>query len=322
MTEHPLFSFNKVLVRYNQSPALYKVSFSGKEGETIAIVGESGSGKSTLAKTLIGLQKPSEGSVLFYGNDIYAMSPSEERTFRNQVQIIFQDPDASMNPRRTAAWHLLEALGTHFPKMPLPEKKHQMDLVLHRVQLDQSLAERYSYELSGGQKQRLAIARALLVQPKLIILDEPLSSLDAALRRSSLALLSSLQQDLGIAYLFITHDLSTLGAIAQYVAVIYRGVIIEYAATSALYSTPLHPYTKSLLSCIPIPNPRTEKSRIPLTHVSKHAPLPVETSCVFAHRCPFANELCRSQAPELCKHPSNSLVACHQVHNDEYTQRS
>ena len=311
MTEHPLFSLNEVQVRYKHVPALYKVSLSGKAGETIGIVGESGSGKSTLAKTLIGLQKPSEGKVLFNGNDVYGMTPSQERSFRKQVQIIFQDPDASMNPRRTAMWHLLEALGTHFSTISLPEKEHQISEVLLRVELDQSLTTRYPYELSGGQKQRFAIAKALLVQPKLIILDEPLSSLDAALRRSSLALLVSLQQELGISYLFITHDLSTLGAIAQHVAVIYRGVIVEYAETSTLYTSPQHPYTQSLLSCIPVPNPRIEKTRKPLIHSSKHAPLSVEKGCVFAHRCPFANELCRSVPPELRKYSSAVSVACH-----------
>ena len=314
MTDLPIFSFENCSVHYPQGHALFKLSLCGKSGETVGIVGESGSGKTTLAKTLLSLQKASSGSVFFKGEDIKKFTKNQLFSFRKQVQIIFQDPDASMNPRKTALWHLEEVLHLHFPSYSSIEKKQEISKILEKVHLDTSLLSRYSYELSGGQKQRLAIARALLVKPALLILDEPLSSLDAHLRSSILSLLIDLQKVFTLSYLFITHDLSTVGNIASTIAVLYRGCLVELLPSTSL-KNPIHPYTKNLISSIPIPDPQLERKKEHPILKARTPPLPVETSCPFAHKCPHASSICLTKVPEKEQVSPEHFVYCHHCKN-------
>ena len=311
----PLFECDHVGVDFTTHAttvrAVYDVSLRGQAKRTVGVVGESGSGKSTLARALLRLEPITSGKVSFCGTDLQTLSPTELRKLRRHMQIIFQDPDASLNPRRTALWHLHEVFVTHFPDISDDERCDRIDRVLERVQLEKDLEGRYPYELSGGQKQRLSIARALLLSPQLIVLDEPLSSLDAALRKSVLQLLHQIQQEHGIGYLFITHDLSTLGAIASSVAVMYRGTIVEYSPIGELYRAPIHPYTVALLSCIPIADPAVERTRTTLFFPAKSPPLPVGSACPFAHRCPFAQEVCRTLSPPMTAISSTHSVLCH-----------
>jgi oligopeptide/dipeptide ABC transporter ATP-binding protein len=311
----PLFELKNVSVDYFLSGksyrAVHNVNLKGHQGETVGIVGESGSGKSSLARALLMLEPISSGSIFFQGTDLQELSSSNLRKLRKHMQVIFQDPDASLNPRRTAGWHLDEVFSIHFSQVPSQKREELIVQVLHTVNLDQTLVSRYPFELSGGQKQRLAIARALLLSPKLLILDEPLSSLDAQLRKSTLNLLKTIQEEEGLGYIFITHDLSTLGAIAQKVAVMYRGSVVELARVHELYSDAAHPYTIALLSCIPIPDPQAERARKTLTF-PQHSPiLPVGTGCPFAHRCPYATAVCKQSCPPTQEISSGHFVACH-----------
>jgi peptide/nickel transport system ATP-binding protein len=311
----PLFELENISVDFETARsrvrAVHKVSLKGLYGETVGIVGESGSGKSTLAKALLMLEPVSSGKVFFRGVNMGAISRHSLRKLRRHMQLIFQDPDASLNPRRTAGWHLNEVFTTHFPEVSKGEREGMVDSVLGKVQLDGVLKGRFPYEMSGGQKQRLAIARALLLSPKLIVLDEPLSSLDAALRKSVLMLLKQLQEEHQIGYLFITHDLSTLGAIATRVAVMYRGVLVEIASVNELYHHPSHPYTVALLSCIPVADPVIERGRKAVFFPSMRCASSVDVGCPFAHRCPCAKASCHCVEPVLTSISPTHAVACH-----------
>jgi oligopeptide transport system ATP-binding protein len=291
--------------------AVHEVSLRGQAGKTIGVVGESGSGKSTLARVLLQLETCSSGDIFFRGTDLKGVRPADLRKLRRHMQLIFQDPDASLNPRRTALWHLNEVFVVHFSNKKREERDELIDRVLMKVQLEADLKGRYPYELSGGQKQRLAIARALLLSPQLMVLDEPLSSLDAALRKSVLQLLQQIQQEHGIGYLFITHDLSTLGVIASEVAVMYRGMIVEYISVDELYRNPAHPYTAALLSCIPVANPAIERTRKTLFFPAKGLPTPIGMGCPFAHRCPVAKEACHRSTPTMASISPTHSVLCH-----------
>lgn len=314
---NPLFEIKNLFVEYTSQYekicAVHNVSLSGVRGQTVGIVGESGSGKSTLAKALLMLEPPVSGSIYFDGQEITKLSSSELRKLRRHIQPIFQDPDSSLNQRRTAGWHLDEVLTTHFQEFTRSQREEKILSTLSSVQLDSSLLHRFPFELSGGQKQRLAIARALLLEPKLLVLDEPLSSLDAALRKSVLSLLQDLQKQHNMGYLFITHDLSTLAAIANWVAVMYRGTIVEFAPTQALYQHPGHPYTIALLSCIPIPDPERERKRLSLFFPPQCAPAPIGIGCPFAHRCPLATPTCHSTPPSPIAISEGRTVSCHRV---------
>jgi oligopeptide transport system ATP-binding protein len=316
VTTPPLFEIDHVSVHFHAAgtviQAVHDVSLRGYAGSTVGVVGESGSGKSTLAKALLQLEPISSGKVFFQGRDLGTVDTLELRGLRRHMQLIFQDPDACLNPRRTALWHLNEVFFIHFPGMKDDERRACIDRVLRQVQLETDLLGRYPYELSGGQKQRLAIARALLLSPDLIVLDEPLSSLDAALRKSALQLLQRLQSEHGIGYLFITHDLSTLGAIASSVAVMYRGMVVEHSSIEDLYREPAHPYTMSLLSCIPVADPSVERTRRTLFFPAQSAPIPIGEGCPFAHRCPAAQDVCRHPPlPPMARLSPSHSVLCH-----------
>jgi oligopeptide/dipeptide ABC transporter ATP-binding protein len=312
-----LFELENIFVNYatprGAVPAVHNVSLSGIQGETTGVVGESGSGKSTLAKALLLLEPTTSGNVYFKNQNITNISDSKLRQLRRYMQPIFQDPDASLNQRRNAGWLLEEVLAVHFPKLSKLEREEKIHTALENVQLEPDLKFRYPFELSGGQKQRLAIARALLLEPELLVLDEPLSSLDAALRKSVLTLLKDLQKQHGLGYLFISHDLATLGAIATKVAVMYRGSIVELAPTQQLYQRPGHPYTVALLSCIPIPDPKKERQRLSLYFPPQCLPNPIGVGCPFAHRCPLAIPICHSQFPEKTYVAEHHMVACHRA---------
>lgn len=311
----PLFELDRICVDFTTARrtvrAVHKVSLQGLYGETVGIVGESGSGKSTLAKALLMLEPISSGKVFFQGVNMGATSPQSLRKLRRHMQLIFQDPDASLNPRRTAGWHLDEVFTTHFPDISKSDQENTINSVLENVQLEGDLKGRFPYELSGGQKQRLAIARALLLSPKLIVLDEPLSSLDAVLRKSVLMLLKQLQDEHKIGYLFITHDLSTLGAIATKVAVMYRGMLVEFASVNELYQHPTHPYTIALLSCIPVADPKIERNRRSVFFPALRTAAVTGVGCPFSHRCPYAQEVCHHTEPPLHPIGSSHTVACH-----------
>lgn len=310
-----LFELKGVDVEYRMGnikfKALYDIDLKGYLGETLGVVGESGCGKSTLAKTLMCLQQATKGKVLFEGRDLTGLSPKESRQALRGMQMIFQDPDASLNPRMSVQDHLKEAILTSkvLHKGSLQE---YMKELLDMVQLPWNLATRYSYQLSGGQKQRVSIARALSVKPKLIICDEPLSSLDISVVAQIILLLKKLQQEQGLSYLFITHDLASLRYLAQRLVVLYLGRIMELAPADAVFREPLHPYTQALMASIPIPDPNREKEQAKLCIVGDPPSLvDPPAGCVFHTRCPFATEACRHITPQLKEVKPGHNVACH-----------
>lgn len=312
---HALYEFINTGVSYKganqETKALQHIYLSGFPNETLGIVGESGCGKSTLAKALLQLVPLATGKILFEQNDLSTLSPRQLRRKRSEFQSIFQDPDSSLNPRMNVLKHLEEACSTHPKNTPISTKD-----LLEKVQLSQEFLSRYPHELSGGQKQRVSLARALAVQPKLLVLDEPLSALDVSIRVQMIELLLQLQREDHLSYLFITHDLATLRYLAHRIAVLYLGQVMELASNEALYANPLHPYTQALLNAVPIPDPHKAKNR---TRIRMSADIPSIYSppqgCPFQTRCPFATELCRIKKPQLKEIHKNHFVACHYPHN-------
>lgn len=315
MTRPPLFELDQVSVNYqignSQFCALNAVSLKGYPQETVGIVGESGCGKSTLAKTLLSLQKQSSGKIFFEKQDLKLLSPKKLREKRKEMQMIFQDPDASLNPRMTIYDQLKEPLVIHKLVRKESIKSQIMDL-LAMVQLPPQMAEQYPYQLSGGQKQRVSIARALSVMPKLIVCDEPLSALDVSVSSQIILLLKELQIQNQLAYLFITHDLASLRMLAHRVIVLYLGNIVEEAPTEELYRQPLHPYTQGLMNAIAIPDPEKERQKTRLV-VRGEMPSLISppSGCPFHTRCPMAKEECRKIKPQLKQVSPKHFVACH-----------
>ncbi|MFC7681546.1 ABC transporter ATP-binding protein [Paenibacillus sp. GCM10028914] len=241
--------------------AVDNISFNIREGETLGMVGESGCGKSTAGRTILRLYEPTAGSVMFNGTDIYKLSPKKMKAMRRDMQMIFQDPYASLNPRFTVTDIIGEALDIHGMAGSRAERKKRVEELLDMVGLNSDHATRYPHEFSGGQRQRIGIARALAVNPKFIICDEPISALDVSIQAQVVNLLKDLQDRLGLTYLFIAHDLSMVKHISDRVAVMYLGKMVELADSEELYANPIHPYTKSLLSAIPIPDPEIEANK-------------------------------------------------------------
>jgi len=290
------------------------VSFDVNDRETLGLVGESGCGKTTTARLILGLEHPSAGSVYLEGQDILQVFRSKDRkkilTLRRKMQMVFQNPYQSLNPRMTVYDIISEPfrIHNHLPKKEWSEKVYEL---LKMVGLEEYHAERYPHEFSGGQRQRICIARALAVEPKFIVADEPVSSLDASIRAQILGLLSRLQKEKGIAYLYISHDLSSVRQIAHKVAVMYLGKIVELAETEDLFERPLNPYTQALFSAVPIPDPKTKVKRI-ILHGEVPSAINPPLGCRFHPRCPYATEICRKEDPPLVDDVRKGhLVSCH-----------
>jgi len=285
------------------------VSFYIMEGETLGLVGESGCGKSTLGRMLLRLEEPTAGKVLYKGNDIMAWNRRQLKELRREVQMIFQDPQSSLDPRMTIGDSIGEALLVHGVKNER-ERLERVEELLKQVGLEPEYAIRYPHEFSGGQKQRIGIARALAVNPKLVVADEPVSALDVSVQAQILNLLVDLQRGLGLAYLFIAHDLSVIGHVSDRIAVMYLGQIVELANEIELFSHPLHPYTEALLSAIPIPDPHQKRKRI-LLQGEVPSPVNPPLGCHFHTRCPRVMKVCSQEEPTLKQLERDHLVSCH-----------
>ncbi len=289
------------------------VSFTIAAGQTLGLVGESGSGKSTIARTLLRLTEPTAGAALFEGRDVFALPPGELRALRRRMQIVFQDPYSSLNPRMTVRQTLREPLAIHRLAAGA-DADRRVAALLDEVGLDATLADSYPHELSGGQRQRVGIARALSVEPAFIVCDEPVSALDVSVQAQVLNLLTDLQRRHRLTYLFIAHDLAVVRHTAEQVAVMYLGKIVERAPAATVYQSPRHPYTRSLLSAVPVPDPNAPRRRIVL---SGDVPSPVNPppGCPFHPRCPHPkkNDRCRTEIPALRAVASGGghLAACH-----------
>ena len=288
------------------------VSLDVAAGETLGIVGESGCGKSTLAKAVLGLVKPVQGSVTVDSQNPDGLSGTALLGFRRNVQMVFQDPYASLSPRRTILQSLLEPLEVHQIGNDRKERIARAEATLDAVGLDRTSLSRYPHEFSGGQRQRIGIARAVALRPKFIVCDEPVSALDVSIQAQVINLLRDLQDEFGIAYLFVAHDLAVVRQISNRVAVMYLGQVMELATREDLYARPLHPYTHALLSAIPVPDPRAQKQR---EHIMLSGDLPSPaappTGCVFHTRCFQAQEICASEKPALVEPTTGHHVACH-----------
>jgi len=294
--------------------AIDGVSLNLEYGETLGLVGESGSGKTTTGKCILKLHEPTSGDILFEGSNIVNMKNSDLRAMRQKVQFIFQDPYSSLNPRMTCEDIIGEPLKVHNLISSKFEYRNKVSDLLMMVGLNPFMADRYPHELSGGQRQRIGIARALAVEPKLIICDEPVSALDVSIQAQIINLLKSLQSELNLSFLFIAHDLAVVKNICDRVAVMYLGHIVEIAKNEELYENPLHPYTKALLSAVPIPDPIAESKRERIS-LKGEIPSPVNPprGCTFHTRCPIAISECRESAPELLEITENHWVSCIRV---------
>lgn len=292
----------------NQVKAVDDVSFSVKKGETLGMVGESGCGKTTVGRTMLRLVEPTSGAVKFDGRDVFAMKPQELKTVRRDMQIIFQDPYASLDPRVPIGESVME--GLHIHKIGTP--KERVDIMmetLKKVGLEDYHARRYPHEFSGGQRQRIGIARALALRPRFIICDEPVSALDVSIQSQVLNILKDLQQEFGLTYLFIAHNLSVVEHVSNRVAVMYLGKMVELTSREELFRNPMHPYTQALMSAIPVPNPRLKRQRTILKG-DVPSPLNPPKGCRFHPRCPVAMEICSQEEPQFKELRPDHWVAC------------
>ena len=294
--------------------AVDDVSFSIRRGETLGLVGESGCGKTTTGRCILQLDRPTAGEVLFEGQNLARMADAALRPLRRQMQIVFQDPYSSLNPRMTIGQILSEPIRVHRISPDGRRYEDRVAELLSVVGLNPLMAGRYPHELSGGQRQRVGIARALALEPKFIVCDEPISALDVSIQAQILNLLEELQERFGLTYLFIAHDLSVVRHISDRIVVMYLGKVVEIADRQELYENPLHPYTKALLSAVPIPDPLVEAKRERVV-LGGEVPSPLNPphGCIFHSRCPIAVEECRQRVPEIREVRPNHQAACIRV---------
>ncbi|KYO64815.1 ABC transporter ATP-binding protein [Thermovenabulum gondwanense] len=291
--------------------AVDNVNLFIEEGETLGLVGESGCGKTTLGRTIVRLYEPTQGEVLFEGKNVHKLTGAELKNFNRKAQMIFQDPYASLNPRMTVGDIIGEGIDIHglYSGKDRTERIYEL---LRTVGLNKEHANRFPHEFSGGQRQRIGIARALAVEPKFIVCDEPISALDVSIQAQIINLLMDLQQKMKLTYLFIAHDLSVVRYVSDRVAVMYLGIVVELTKSEELYKNPLHPYTQALLSAIPVPDPEIERSKKRIL-LEGDVPSPINPprGCRFAKRCRFAKPICKENDPEFKEVSSGHFVACH-----------
>jgi len=292
----------------NHVKAVDDVSFFVRKGETLGLVGESGCGKTTVGRTMLRLIEPTSGTATFRGNNVFSMTPPDLKTARREMQIIFQDPYASLDPRVPIGESIMEGLHIHRVGTP----KERVDIMIEtmkKVGLEDYHARRYPHEFSGGQRQRIGIARALALRPSFIVCDEPVSALDVSIQSQVLNILKDLQEEFGLTYLFIAHNLSVVEHVSDRVAVMYLGKMVELTTREELFRNPLHPYTKALMSAIPVPNPRLKRQRVILKG-DVPSPLNPPRGCRFHPRCPVAVEKCSQEEPVFKEVSSEHWVAC------------
>jgi oligopeptide transport system ATP-binding protein len=297
-------------------------SVTVNKGETLGLVGESGCGKSTFCRTIMQLLKPTSGSVRFEGKEIAGLGRRELRPYRREMQMIFQDPYASLNPRKRVGQIVGDPLKLHGLASG-GELKREVQELLERVGLSSEHYNRYPHEFSGGQRQRIGIARALALRPKLIVADEPVSALDVSIQAQIINLLDDLQDEFGLTYIFVAHDLGVVRHVSDRIAVMYLGKIVENAPADKLYSGPVHPYTQALLSAVPIPDPEENRSREQVV-LEGDVPSPIDppSACRFHTRCPYATEICSTEEPPLADYGQGRIAACHHPLNVSFKQVS
>ena len=300
--------------------AVDDVSFDIYKGETLGMVGESGCGKTTCGRTCIGLYSKTDGQVLYKGKDVHTLSGKERQNFKKEVQMVFQDPYGSLDPRMTVSEIVGEGIDIHHLAKSKQERQDKIYHCLELVGLNREHANRYVHEFSGGQRQRIGIARALAVDPEFMVLDEPISALDVSIQAQVVNLLIDLQKKMGLTYLFVAHDLSMVKHISDRIAVLYLGTLVELATSDELFANPLHPYTQALLSAIPVPDPQVEKEReAKKIRLEGDVPSPINPApgCRFKGRCRYCTDICQKELPPLKDVGDGHFVACHNIHKME-----